>query len=87
MSENKVETRFERSLFERLSDAGQPVHMLTVQYRMHGAIRKFPSDNFYRGQLEDAESVYLREQLPDFKNFEQLSRHFSRIVFFDLKYS
>jgi superfamily I DNA and/or RNA helicase len=54
---------------------------------MHGAIRKFPSDNFYAGKLEDAESVYLREQLPDFKNFEQLSRHFSRIVFFDLKYS
>jgi len=28
MSENKDKTKFERSLFERLRDAGQPVHML-----------------------------------------------------------
>ncbi len=54
MSENKAKTRFERSLFERLSDAGHPVYMLTVQYRMHSTIRKFPSDKFYGGKLEDA---------------------------------
>ena len=33
----------EVSLFERLEKAGYPVHMLTVQYRMHPEIRAFPS--------------------------------------------
>jgi senataxin len=57
MSDNKELTRFGRSLFERLSDAGEPVHMLTMQYRMHSIIRKFPSDHFYNGKLKDAEYV------------------------------
>ena len=35
MSENKDKTKFERSLFERLRDAGLPIHMLKRQYRMH----------------------------------------------------
>ncbi len=87
MSDNKDLTQFERSLFERLSDAGQPVETLTIQYRMHSIIRKFPSDNFYEGRLQDAPAVTQREQLPDFKDFELLSRHFSRIVFYDLEYT
>ena len=44
MSDNKDLTRFDRSLFERLVDGGQPVLRLTVQYRMHKTIRQFPSD-------------------------------------------
>lgn len=36
----------EVSLFERLERAGYPVHMLTVQYRMHPEIRAFPSGGF-----------------------------------------
>jgi senataxin len=87
MSDNKELTRFERSLFERLSDAGQPVHMLTVQYRMHSIIRKFPSDNFYESKLKDDLSVLNRESQSDFRDFELLSRHFSRIVFYDLEYT
>ncbi len=39
MSDNKDLTKFDRSLFERLVDAGQPVVRLTVQYRMHKTIR------------------------------------------------
>jgi superfamily I DNA and/or RNA helicase len=54
---------------------------------MHSIIRKFPSDNFYGGKLEDAVDVEKRESLADFKDFELLSRHFSRIVFYDLEYS
>lgn len=43
----------ERSLFERLQVGGCPVKMLSVQYRMHPAIRMFPSDYFYGGRLVD----------------------------------
>ncbi len=54
------ETLLERSLFERLAQAGTPVKMLNVQYRMHPEIRTFPSAYFYQGRLADGESV-LRE--------------------------
>lgn len=48
---------FGRSLFERLQRAGHPVLMLETQYRMHGAIRAFPSAHFYGSHLQDSESV------------------------------
>ncbi|TFK20432.1 P-loop containing nucleoside triphosphate hydrolase protein [Coprinopsis marcescibilis] len=42
------------SLFERLTKEGDvPSVMLDVQYRMHPAISKFPSDEFYLGTLRD----------------------------------
>ena len=44
----------ERSLFERLQKLGHPVTVLSVQYRMHPAIRSFPSDFFYQGRLQDS---------------------------------
>ena len=44
----------ERSLFERLQKLGHPVTVLSVQYRMHPAIRAFPSDFFYQGRLQDS---------------------------------
>ena len=47
----------ERSLFERLQRCGAPVSVLSVQYRMHPAIRQFPSAYFYANRLEDADSV------------------------------
>ncbi len=47
------ELDLERSLFERLQAAGCPCRMLSVQYRMHPAIRQFPSAHFYGGRLED----------------------------------
>ena len=52
-SQKGKELDLERSLFERLQRAGCPVRMLSVQYRMHPAIRQFPSDYFYGGRLED----------------------------------
>ncbi|KXZ56978.1 hypothetical protein GPECTOR_1g883 [Gonium pectorale] len=51
------ETLLERSLFERLSQAGTAVKMLSVQYRMHPEIRDFPSRYFYGNRLQDGESV------------------------------
>lgn len=42
-----VRLNMEVSLFERLERAGYPVHMLTVQYRMHPEIRQFPSGEIH----------------------------------------
>ena len=69
-------SKFSRSLFERLLDAGIDKQMLIIQYRMHPDIRQFPSDCFYGGQIVDHSSVYERTQ-PDLI-FEK------RVVFFDL---
>ena len=38
-------------LILRLCYMGLPERMLTVQYRMHPAIREFPSNAFYHGSL------------------------------------
>ena len=46
--------QLERSLFERLQRSGHPCTMLSVQYRMHAAIRAFPSAFFYQDRLQDA---------------------------------
>jgi senataxin len=57
LSHRARELGFGRSLFERLQRAGHPVLMLQTQYRMHGAIRAFPSVHFYGSQLKDSESI------------------------------
>lgn len=46
-----------RSLFERLEQAEHEVVMLTVQYRMHPEIRRFPSQYFYQDLLIDAPGI------------------------------
>ncbi|GIM12262.1 hypothetical protein Vretimale_15638 [Volvox reticuliferus] len=58
------ETLLERSLFERLAQAGMAVKMLSVQYRMHPEIRNFPSSYFYSNRLQDGESVLRAAQQP-----------------------
>lgn len=55
-------TKFDRSLFQRLEEAGHEVHMLNVQYRMHPVISEFPRHIFYGGMLLDGPNV----QKPDF---------------------
>ncbi|KAJ1478830.1 AAA domain-containing protein, partial [Baffinella frigidus] len=42
-----------RSLFQRLQEAQVGATMLALQYRMHPAIRAFPSKHFYHDQLQD----------------------------------
>ncbi|MED6176527.1 hypothetical protein PIB30_089119 [Stylosanthes scabra] len=51
---------FGRSLFQRLVLLGKKRHMLNIQYRMHPSISKFPSEEFYDKQLDDATIVKLR---------------------------
>ena len=55
------EAKLQRSLFERFSKLGARIVLLSVQYRMHPEIRRFPSEAFYDGRLEDARSVLDRE--------------------------
>jgi len=51
------ETKYDRSLFQRLEEAGHPVHILNLQYRMHPAISAFPRRIFYGGVLQDGPNV------------------------------
>ena len=48
---------FQRSLFERFTALGAEAMLLSVQYRMHPAIRAFPSKAFYESRLTDSASV------------------------------
>jgi len=50
-------TKYDRSLFQRLEEAGHEVHLLDTQYRMHPQISKFPRHIFYGGYLKDGPNV------------------------------
>lgn len=50
-------TKFDRSLFQRLEEAGHEVHLLDTQYRMHPMISLFPRRIFYDGKLLDGPNV------------------------------
>lgn len=54
-------TKYDRSLFQRLEEAGHEVHLLDTQYRMHPDISAFPRRVFYQGQLTDAASVCKKD--------------------------
>ena len=55
---------YEVSLFERLQRGGHVPRMLRTQYRMHPAIRAFPSHHFYQGALRDGERVLHAARQP-----------------------
>lgn len=56
---------WEGSIYGRLKkQLGLPEFMLTVQYRMHSAIREFPSIHFYRNQLTDSPTISLDTRVP-----------------------
>ena len=50
-------SKYDRSLFQRLEEAGEDVHMLNEQYRMHPKISHFPRHIFYGGNLLDGPNV------------------------------
>ena len=77
------ETKYDRSLFQRLEEAGHHVYMLNIQYRMHPMISAFPRRIFYAGSLEDGPNVCKPNYGGDLNtsvrgNFRyfQVSRHF-----------
>uniref|UniRef100_A0A7S2XKG2 WW domain-containing protein n=1 Tax=Attheya septentrionalis TaxID=420275 RepID=A0A7S2XKG2_9STRA len=57
-------TKYDRSLFQRLEEAGHEVHLLNTQYRMHPDISDFPRRIFYDGNLLDGPNV----KHPDYGN-------------------
>ena len=63
LSEAAKLAQFQRSLFERFASRGAEPLLLAVQYRMHPAIRFWPSRAFYDDRLVDSESVASREKL------------------------
>jgi senataxin len=50
-------SKYDRSLFQRLEEAGLQVYMLNEQYRMHPKISHFPRTIFYGGNLLDGPNV------------------------------
>lgn len=50
-------TKYDRSLFQRMEEAGHQVFMLNEQYRMHPKISMFPRMIFYGGDLKDGPNV------------------------------
>jgi superfamily I DNA and/or RNA helicase len=54
VSEGGREAGLDRSLLQRLLDAGYPHEFLATQHRMHPEIARFPSARFYDGRLGDA---------------------------------
>lgn len=68
MSKRAVEANYQQSLFKRLQDAGYPVHVLKVQYRMNPIISRFASDTFYEGKIEDGPNVVTGTRMPYHKH-------------------
>eukprot|EP00980_Cylindrotheca_fusiformis_P023525 scaffold10571_cov154-Cylindrotheca_fusiformis.AAC.3 len=54
-------SKYDRSLFQRLEEAGQQVFMLNEQYRMHPQISHFPRTIFYGGNLHDGPNVRQKD--------------------------
>ena len=64
LSKEAQELLYERSLFERLQNAGMEPILLDIQYRMHPEIRQFPSQYFYNGRLQDCVGILSSTQEP-----------------------
>ena len=64
ISKEAMDLGLDRSLFQRLQEQDFPVLTLKTQYRMHPAIRKFPSEEFYGGNLEDSYTVETETTRP-----------------------
>lgn len=54
LSQTAANLKYEQSLFVRMFNRfNDAVHMLNMQFRMHPAISRFPSKEFYKGKLLD----------------------------------
>ena len=80
LSSTAVDHKYDMSMFKRLQMCDYPVHMLKTQYRMHPAIRQFPSQTFYENELVDGPGMLKLTSRP-WHRF----RPFRPFVFFDVK--
>jgi len=64
LSSIATDHKYNQSLFKRFEHCGYPIHMLKTQYRMHPAIREFPSSQFYAGALEDGPRQAAKTRAP-----------------------
>uniref|UniRef100_A0A182JF45 AAA+ ATPase domain-containing protein n=1 Tax=Anopheles atroparvus TaxID=41427 RepID=A0A182JF45_ANOAO len=60
LDQESIKAGFRQSLFSRLQNAcrADKIKMLTVQYRMHPEISRWPNEYFYKGQLKNDPSTY-----------------------------
>lgn len=64
---------YNRSLLSRLiDDCREPYEMLTIQYRMHEAIRIWPSNRYYQGKLVDGIKV---QPIAELQNYNVLGTY------------
>lgn len=80
MSKRAVQANYQQSLFKRLQDAGYPVHVLQVQYRMNPLISAFASNTFYDGKIQDGPNVLEGTKMPYHKH-----RALGPIAFYHVK--
>ena len=64
LSSIATDHNYDQSLFKRFEQCGYPIHLLKTQYRMHPAIREFPSSRFYAGELEDGPKMAAKTKRP-----------------------
>lgn len=83
-SDNAEQTKFNRSLYERFLDNNIPRFVLTIQYRMHPMIREFPSNQFYSGEITDADKVLDRDREND---PSKMKNALATMMFYDLEYA
>ena len=71
---------YEQSLFQRMqSSIPDSLHMLSMQYRMHPSICKFPSECFYENKLQSSSNLEKLRDAPWHKN-----KLTSSYLFFDI---
>mmetsp|Transcript_35245 Transcript_35245/g.56547 ORF Transcript_35245/g.56547 Transcript_35245/m.56547 type:complete len:673 (+) Transcript_35245:2-2020(+) len=63
ISRSCEEYGFSKSFFERCIDNKIEPYLLQIQYRMHPAIREWPSNMFYKGLLQDGPNI-TKEVIP-----------------------
>lgn len=80
LSQSAARFGYDQSLFVRMQqNHPQSVHLLDMQYRMHPQISRFPSTEFYEGQLKDGQDMLQLRQMPWHEN-----RLLSPYRFFDV---
>lgn len=65
LSQSAARFGYDQSLFVRMQqNHPKSVHLLDMQYRMHPEISRFPSKEFYEGQLQDGQDMMQLRQQP-----------------------